>query len=102
VVQYRKSFVEKLLHSGEEEANEVRDEFKRRAETKREYESTAAALAKKGVVGCGGGTETPEVSCKAIPPRQVYGRSKTRDLPKLTQAINHAKETGDIDALRDW
>ena len=48
MVQYRKSFVEKLLHSGEEEANEVRDEFKRaEAETKREYESTAAALAKK-------------------------------------------------------
>ena len=48
VVQYRKSFIEKLLRSGEEEANEVREQFKHaEAETKREYESTAAALAKK-------------------------------------------------------
>ena len=50
VISYRKNFIEKLLHSGEPEGNEVREEFKQAdAENKREYESTAAALAKKRV-----------------------------------------------------
>ena len=48
VVQYRKSFIEKLLRSGEDEANEVREQFKQaEAETKRAYESTAATLENK-------------------------------------------------------
>ena len=106
VVHYRKSFVEKLLHSGEEEANEVREEFKHaEAETKREYESTAAALAKKRELSAAEELELKVLWKQLV---KLFHPDKFGDDPlkqetyqKLTQAFNHAKETGDIDALRE-
>ncbi len=106
VVHYRKSFVEKLLRSGEEEANEVREEFKRaEAETKREYESTAATLAKKRELSAAEEQEL-KVLWKTLvklfhPDRFLDDPAKRETYQKLTQAINHAKDTGDIDTLRE-
>jgi DNA polymerase-3 subunit epsilon len=106
VAHYRKSFVEKLLHSGEEEANEVRKEFKRaEAETNREYESTAAALAKKRELSAAEEMELKVLWKQLV---KLFHPDKFGDDPlkretyqKLTQAINQAKDTGNIDALRE-
>jgi len=106
VVQYRKSFVEKLLRSGRDEANEVREQFKQaEADTKREYESTAAALAKKRELST---TEEEELKAlwkklvKLFHPDRVHDDPAKREThQKLTQAINHAKDTGDLDTLRE-
>ena len=106
VVHYRKSFIEKLLRSGEEEAGEVREQFRHaEAEARREYESTAAALAKKREL-----TVAQEQELKALwkklvklfhPDRIFDDPEKRETYKKLTQAINHAKDTGDLDTLRE-
>jgi DNA polymerase-3 subunit epsilon len=106
VVRYRKTFIEKLLHGGEEEAAEVREQFRQaEAETKREYESTAAELAKKKEL-----SEAEEQEIKILwkklvklfhPDRVHDDPSKRETYLKLTQAINVAKDTGDLDTLRE-
>jgi hypothetical protein len=106
VVRYRKSFIEKLLHAGEEEANEVREEFKQaEAESKREYESTAADLAKKRELSAADELELKVLwkqLVKLFHPDKFFEDAEKRDTyQKLTQAINHAKDSGDIDTLRE-
>ena len=106
VVHYRKSFIEKLLRSGEEEAAEVREQFKQaEAETRREYESTAAKLEKKREL-----TAAEEKELKALwkklvkmfhPDKFFDDPAKRETYQKLTQAINHARDTGDMDTLRE-
>jgi hypothetical protein len=106
VVQYRKSFIEKLLRSGEEEANEVREQFKHaEAETKREYESTAAALAKKRELTAEQEQELQALFKKLVKlyhPDKSFNDPEKRDTyTKLSQAINHARDIGDLDTLRE-
>jgi DNA polymerase-3 subunit epsilon len=106
VVRYRKNFIEKLLHGSEEEAAEVREQFRQaEAETKREYESTAAELAKKKEL-----SEADELELKVLwkklvklfhPDRVHDDPAKRETYLKLTQAINVAKDTGDLDKLRE-
>jgi DNA polymerase-3 subunit epsilon len=106
VVRYRKTFIEKLLHGGEEEAAEVREQFRQaEAETKREYESTAAELAKKKEL-----SEADELELKVLwkklvklfhPDRVHDDPAKRETYLKLTQAINVAKDSGDLDTLRE-
>ena len=106
VVRYRKSFIEKLLREGEDEAAEVREQFKRaEAAQKREYESTTAELAKKKEL-----TTEDEQELKALwkklvklfhPDRVHHDPAKRATYQKLTQAINHAKDNGDLDTLRE-
>jgi len=106
VVRYRKSFIEKLLREGEDEAAEVREQFKQaEAAQKREYESTAAESAKKKELTA---EEEQELKIlwkklvKLFHPDRVYDDpDKRATYQKLTQAINHAKDTGDLDTLRE-
>jgi DNA polymerase-3 subunit epsilon len=106
MVRYRRSFIEKLTHGGEEEANEVREQFKHaEAETKREYESTAAALAKKRELSAAEEQELKALWKKLVklfhPDRVHDDPAKRETFQKLTQAINHAKDTGDLETLRE-
>ena len=106
VVRYRKSFIEKLLREGEDEAAEVREQFKQaEAAQKREYESTTAELAKKKEL-----TTEDEQELKALwkklvklfhPDRVHDDPAKRSTYQKLTQAINRAKDNGDLDTLRE-
>ena len=106
VVRYRKTFLEKYLREGENEAAEVREQFKQaEAEQKREYESTAAKLAKKKEL-----TEKEERELKILwkklvklfhPDKSHDDAAKRDTYLKLTQAINHAKDTGELDTLRE-
>jgi len=106
VVRYRKSFIEKLLRGGEEEAAQVREQFQRaEAETQQEYESAATELAKKKEL-----TAAEEKELKALwkqlvklyhPDRFNDDPEKRETYQKLTQAINQAKDKGDLDVLRE-
>ncbi len=101
VVHYRRTFIDKLLHSGEEDAAEVREQFKRaEAETKREYESTAEALEKKRELSAAEERELKILWKKLVKlfhPDRIYDDpNKQETYQKLTQAINHAKDTGDL------
>jgi DNA polymerase-3 subunit epsilon len=106
VVRYRKTFIEKLLRDGEEEAAQVRDQFRRaEAETRQEYESAAAELAKKKELSA---AEEKELKAlwkelvKLYHPDHFHDDPEKRDTyQKLTQAINKAKDTGDLDTLRE-
>jgi len=106
VIQYRKTYVEKLLHCGEEEAEDVRDQFKHaESASKREYESTAAELSKKKELS---EAEEREIKIlwkklvKLFHPDRVYDDPRKRETyQKLTQAINYAKDNGDLDTLRE-
>ena len=106
VVRYRKSFIEKLLHEGEDEAAKVREQFKQaEAAQKREYESSAADLAKKKEL-----TAKDEQELKALwrklvnlfhPDRAHDDPAKRATYHKLTQAIIDARDKGDLDTLRE-
>jgi DNA polymerase-3 subunit epsilon len=106
VVRYRKSFIEKLLRGGDEEAAQVREQFRRaEAETRHEYESAAAELAKKKELSA-----AEEKELKALwkdlvklyhPDRFQDDPEKQETFQKLTQAINQAKDKGDLDTLRE-
>ena len=73
VVRYRKSFIEKLLREGEEEAAKVREQFgQAEAEARREYESAAAEVAKKKDTQRGRGTGAEgfvEKACEVVSSR---------------------------------
>jgi DNA polymerase-3 subunit epsilon len=106
LVHYRKSFLDKLLHSGEEDANEVHAQYKEaEAETTREYESTANALAKKRELNPAEELELKSLWKKLVklfhPDRIVDDPEKQETYKRLTQAINEAKEAGDLDMLKE-
>ena len=106
VVRYRKTFLEKYLREGEDEAAEVREQFKQaEAEQKREYESTAAKLAKKKELSAKEELELKILWKKLVklfhPDKSFDDPAKRETYLKLTQAINHAKDTGDLDKLRE-
>lgn len=106
VVRYRKSFIEKLLQGGEEEAAEVREEFRQaEAEAKREYDSTAAELEKKKELSAAEELELKILWKKLVklfhPDRVHDDPAKRETYQKLTQAINHAKDNDDLDTLRE-
>ena len=106
LVQYRKRFIEKFAQAGKAQADEVSEEFQQAdADSKREYESTAAALGKKRELSTAEESELKAVwkqLVKLFHPDKFFEDAEKRDShEKLTQAINHAKDTGDIETLRE-
>jgi DNA polymerase III epsilon subunit-like protein len=106
IVRYRKSFIEKLLHDGEEEAAKVREQFgQAEAETTREYESAAAEVAKKKELSAAEELELKALWKKLVKlfhPDRVHDDPEKRETyHKLTQAINQAKDKGDLETLRE-
>lgn len=106
VVHYRKTFIEKLLRDGEEEAAHVHEQFRRaEAETRHEYESAAAELAKKKELSAAEEKELKALWKELVklyhPDRFHDDPEKRETYQKLTQAINKAKDTGDLDTLRE-
>jgi hypothetical protein len=105
-VEYRRTFADKLKGAGSQEADKVREQFaEAEEETRREYESTAAAFAKKRELA-----PTEELELKALwkklvklfHPDTISADAAKRDTyQKLTQTINHAKDTGDLNTLRE-
>ena len=106
VVRYRKTFIETLMHGGEEEAAEVREQFQHAdAETRREYESTALDLANKKELSAAEEQELKILWKKLVklfhPDRVHDDPAKRETYQRLTEAINHAKDNGDLETLRE-
>ena len=106
VVDYRKKYLESLVRGGEEEAKQAEENFEQaRAQTDRDYEESAAAVAEKKELSADEEAHLNQLWRKLVklyhPDRFANEPDKLATYEKLTAAINHAKETGDIQKLRE-
>ena len=105
-VDYRKKYLESLVRGGEEEARQAEENFAQaRAQTDRDYEESAAAVAEKKELSADEEAELNRLWRKLVklyhPDRFAHEPDKLATYEKLTAAINRAKETGDIQTLHE-
>jgi DNA polymerase-3 subunit epsilon len=105
VVRYRQSFLETLLREGEEEAERVREEYQQAdARTQQEYVETGAAMESKRRLSVDEESELKRLWRKLVklfhPDRFADDPEKMATYTKLTGAINTAKDSGDLETLR--
>ena len=106
VVSYRRKFLDSLLRGGEEEAEQTGGEFRQaKAQTEREYDETAAAMENKRELSEAEAGEMSALWRKLVrlhhPDRFAHEPGKLATYEKLTSAINHARDTGDLATLRE-
>jgi DNA polymerase-3 subunit epsilon len=106
IVDYRKKYLDSLVRGGDEEARQAEENYaKARAQTEKDYQETAAAVAGKKQL-------TPEEEAELTwlwkklvklyhPDRFANQPDKLETYHKLTSAINRAKDVGDIKTLRE-
>ena len=104
VIQYRNIFIDKLLSEGEIEAETVGNDYERESERKGEdYNSAASALEGKVELDDEQKLHLKSVWKKLVrnfhPDRFESDPEKRETYEKLTQAINEAKNAGDIELL---
>ncbi len=105
VVNYRKQFLEVLLRQGDTEAEQVEQEYRQaKARSEQEYEETAQTLAARRELSEEEQTELRKLWKKLVglyhPDRFAHEADKLETYGKLTAAINRAKDSGDIETLR--
>ena len=105
VIGYRRKYLESLVRQGEEEAGKIAQEYRQAsAQQEREYAETAAALAEKQELTAGEAAEVSQLWRKLVklfhPDRCAHEPEKQETYHKLTAAINHAKDHGDLATLR--
>jgi len=104
LVQYRKAFIERLLAEGEEAAAATAGDYQREAAEKdREYDSTASALEGKQELNAEDKARLKQLWKKLVrmfhPDLHEQDPEKRKTYELLTQAINGAKDRGDIELL---
>ena len=105
MVKYRRQFLDVLLREGDTEAERVGQEYEQaKTRTEREYEETDKALAAKKELGAEDQEELGRLWKNLVklyhPDRFRHEPDKLETYEKLTAAINHAKDSGDIGTLR--
>lgn len=105
VVSYRRTFLDTLLREGEEEAEQVREEYaKADAHTQQEYADTGAAMESKRRLSDDEEAEVKSLWRKLVklfhPDRFADDPEKMATYTKLTGAINGTKDSGDLETLR--
>ncbi len=105
VIGYRRKYLESLVRQGEEEAGKIAQEYRQAsAQQEREYAETAAALAEKQELTAGEAAEVSQLWRKLVklfhPDRFAHEPEKQETYQRLTAAINHAKDHGDLATLR--
>lgn len=105
VVSYRRTFLDTLLKEGEEEAERVRGEYQQAdARTRQEYEDTGADMESKRQLSGEEESELKKLWRELVklfhPDRFADDPEKQATYTKLTAAINTAKDTGDLETLR--
>ena len=106
IVEYRGKYLNTLLRAGEEEADQVAEEYeKAEAQSKADYEEAVAAAANQKTLS---GEEERELSTlwkKLVhlyhPDRFASQPNKTETYQQLTAVINQARDNGDIRLLRE-
>jgi DNA polymerase-3 subunit epsilon len=106
IVDYRRKYLDALIRGGEDEAKETEENYaKAKAQTDKDYEETAAAVAKKKQLTPDEDAELTRLWKKLVklyhPDRFAHEPDKLETYHKLTAAINRAKDTGDIATLRE-
>ena len=104
LVQFRKAFIDSLLAEGEEAARATAGDYQREtAEKDREYDSTASALEGKRELNEEETARLKQLWKKLVrmfhPDLHEQDPEKRRTYELLTQAINGAKDRGDIELL---
>ena len=105
IVDYRRKFLDLLMRRGEEEAKQAETHYEQaKAQTDRDYETTAVVLAEKKQLTAEEAAELSRLWKKLVklyhPDRFANQPDKLEAYHKLTSAINRAKDTGDIETLR--
>ena len=105
VIGYRRKYLESLVRQGEEEAGKIAQAYRQAgARQEQEYAETAAALAEKQELTAGEAAEVSQLWRKLVklfhPDRCAHEPEKQETYHKLTAAINHAKDHGDLATLR--
>ncbi len=105
VVDYRKELLEAYLRRDEKDVEKVAQEY-REAQSKsdREYEEAASDLSAKKELTAEDEAELGKLWKKLVklyhPDRFAHEPDKLETYSKLTAAINRAKDTGDLETLR--
>ncbi len=105
VINYRRKYLDFLVRHGEEDAAKVEQEYRQAsAQHERDYEETAAAMAQKKELSAEEAAELKKLYRKLVklfhPDRFAHEPEKQETYHRLTAAINHAKDTGDVATLR--
>ncbi len=106
VVDYRKKYLDSLVRGGDEEAKQAEENYQQaKAQTDKDYEETAEAVAGKKQLTDEEEAELTRLWRKLVklyhPDRFAHEPDKLETYQKLTSAINRAKEEGDIKTLRE-
>lgn len=106
IVDYRRKFLDSLVRGGEEEAQQAEAHYEQaKAQTDKDYEETAAAVAQKIQLTADEEAELSRLWKKLVklyhPDRFAHEPDKLETYHKLTAAINRAKDAGDIQTLRE-
>lgn len=106
IVDYRRKFLDLLVRGGEEEAKQAEAHYEQaKAQTDKDYEETAAAVAEKKQLTADDEAELSRLWKKLVklyhPDRFANQPDKLETYHKLTAAINRAKDAGDIQTLRE-
>jgi DNA polymerase-3 subunit epsilon len=104
LVQFRKAFIDRLLAEGEEAAGKTASDYEREAARKdSEYDSTEAALKGKRELNEEETARLKQLWKKLVrmfhPDLYEHDPEKRKTYERLTQAINEARDRGDIDLL---
>lgn len=104
LVQYRKAFIERLLSEGEDAAGATAGDYQRETEEKdREYDSTESALKGKQKLNDDETARLKQLWKKLVrmfhPDLYEHDPEKRKTYEFLTQAINEARDRGDIELL---
>jgi DNA polymerase III epsilon subunit-like protein len=104
LVQFRKAFIDRLLTEGEEAAEATAGDYQREsAEKDREYDSTASALEGKRELNDDETSRLKQLWRKLVrmfhPDLHEQDPEKRKTYELLTQAINEARDRGDIELL---
>ena len=105
-VEYRQKFLDSFVRDSTEEAEQSeRDLNQAKAQVDEEYEELAAAADKKKNLTAGEEAESTLLWKKLVklyhPDRFANEPDKLETYQRLTAAINHAKDNGDIEILRE-
>jgi DNA polymerase-3 subunit epsilon len=106
IVDYRRKFLDSLIRGGEEEAKQAETHYEQaKAQTDKDYEETAAAVAETKQLTTEEEAELSRLWKKLVklyhPDRFANQPDKLETYEKLTAAINHAKDRGDIATLKE-
>lgn len=106
IIDYRIKYLNILLHSGEDEAEQISEEYgKAKAESDGNYEDAAAAATNQKKLSQDDEQELKLLWKKLVrlyhPDRFANQPDKIETYNELTSAINHARDNGDIDVLRE-